>query len=202
MKRTGFAGLAAGTLFAALVSTAALAQGAPPDPPPPPADDGGPGHGMHHGGRGGPDGPRGPGMMMPGMEGHMLMRMADELDLSQAQRDKIRGLFEQAQPGFRKLHEQTASNVKLLMDTQPDDPKYQSVVQQAAKSSAELAQQMVVQSSQLRTQVWGVLTPDQRAKFQAKQKEMRARWEERRGDPRGGPGDRDGPPPPPPAPPR
>jgi Spy/CpxP family protein refolding chaperone len=138
-----------------------------------------------HGGGSGGKGMRmhgGPGMMMPGMETHMLMRMADELALSPEQRQTIRGFFSSAQPGFQKLHEQMRANTKLMLDTQPDDPKYQTVVQQVSQSSAELAQQMVLQSSQLRTQVYGVLTPEQKTKLKAKQSEMQARWEERRAE--------------------
>jgi Spy/CpxP family protein refolding chaperone len=143
-------------------------------------------HGGEHGPAGGPGGGKGmrmhggPGMMMPGMETHMLMRMADELALSPEQRQTIRGFFSSAQPGFQKLHEQMRANTKLMLDTQPDDPKYQAVVQQVSQSSAELAQQMVLQSSQLRTQVYGVLTPEQKTKLKTKQTEMQARWEERR----------------------
>jgi Spy/CpxP family protein refolding chaperone len=135
------------------------------------------------------DGPRdgkgmrmhdGPGMMMPGMESHMLIRMADELGLSTEQRQTIRGFFGAAQPGFRSLHEQMRANTRLMLNTQPDDPRYQSVVQQVSQASAELAQQMVLQSSQLRTQVYGVLTPEQKTKLKAKQAEMQSRWDERR----------------------
>jgi Spy/CpxP family protein refolding chaperone len=122
------------------------------------------------------------GMMMPGMDTHMLMRMADELGLSPEQRQTIRGFFESAQPGFRKLHDQMRSNTRLMLNTQPDDPRYQSVVQQVSQSSAELAQQMVLQSSQLRTQVYAVLTPEQKTKLKARQSEMQARWDERRAE--------------------
>lgn len=156
----------------------AWAQAAPEDAPPA-ATPGGE-HGRHGG-----KGMRmhgGPGMMMPGMDSHMLMRMADELGLTTEQRQTIRGFFDAAQPGFRSLHEQMRANTKLMLNTQPDDPKYQSVVQQVGQSSAELAQQMVLQSSQLRTQVYGVLTPEQKTKLKAKQSEMQARWEERRAE--------------------
>jgi Spy/CpxP family protein refolding chaperone len=112
----------------------------------------------------------------------MLLRMADELGLSTEQRQTIRGFFESAQPGFRSLHEQMRANTRLMLNTQPDDPKYQSVVQQVSQSSAELAQQMVLQSSQLRTQVYAVLTPEQKTKLKAKQSEMQARWDERRAE--------------------
>lgn len=157
----------------------ARAQAGPEDAPPP--------AGMHRGEHGKPGGKGmrmhgGPGMMMPGMESHMLMRMADELELTTEQRQTIRGFFETAQPGFRKLHEQMRANTNLMLGTQPDDPSYQTVVQQVSQSSAELAQQMVLQSSQLRTQVYAVLTPGQKTKLKAKQAEMQARWEGRRAE--------------------
>jgi Spy/CpxP family protein refolding chaperone len=181
---------------AALVMAAALAlplaipslagaQTSPESPRPPAGMHGGErSQGGDHGG--GPGGGKGMrmhgGMMMPGMETHMLMRMADELALSPEQRQTIRGFFSSAQPGFQALHEQMRANTKLMLDTQPDDPKYQTVVQQVSQSSAELAQQMVLQSSQLRTQVYGVLTPEQKARLKVKQSEMQARWEERRAE--------------------
>lgn len=197
MKQIRIAATLACTLGVALAGTSAHAQvaagqatsgqaaSAPATPAAP--DAGGMQPGGKHGAmqsRGGPrDGGRmhdGHGMMMPGMESHMLMRMADELGLSPEQRQTIRGFFESAQPGFRKLREQMRANTKLVMDTQPDDAKYQSVVQQVSRSSAELAEQMVLQSSQLRTQVYGVLTAEQKTKLKAKQAEMQARWAERR----------------------
>ena len=171
--------LAAALAVPALVVPAAAGARASAGDAPPPAG----AHAEH--GRHAGKGARmhgGPGMMMPGMESHMLMRMADELGLSPEQRQTIRGFFDSAQPGFRKLHEQMRANTKLILDTQPDDPKYQTVVQQVSQSSAELAQQMVLQSSQLRTQVYGVLTPEQRTKLKAKQAEMQARWGERRSE--------------------
>jgi Spy/CpxP family protein refolding chaperone len=174
IQRFGKTAALAGLLAVALASTTAHAELAAGDPPPPPGMDGGPGPRGH-------GGPGGPGMMM-GMEGHMLMRMADELGLSPEQRQTIRGFFESAAPGFRKLHEQMRANTKLLMDTQPDDAKYQSVIQQVSQSSADLAQQMVMQSGQLRTQIWSVLTADQKTKLKAKQAEWRAKAEARRAE--------------------
>jgi Spy/CpxP family protein refolding chaperone len=184
--RSSAALVVAAALALPLTFPAAAGAQASPEGARPPAGMHGGEHGQAAGpGPGGGKGMRmhgGPGMMMPGMETHMLMRMADELALSPEQRQTIRGFFSSAQPGFQKLHEQMRANTKLMLDTQPDDPKYQTVVQQVGQSSAELAQQMVLQSSQLRTQVYGVLTPEQKAKLKVKQSEMQARWEERRAE--------------------
>ena len=108
----------------------------------------------------------GPGMMMPGLMPHALLgRMADQLGLSPEQRQTIKGLFDQARPGFEQLHKQMRTNAELLAKTQPDDPAYQTVVANISQSAAELASQFVLQTSQLRSQVHGALTPAQRTKL-------------------------------------
>lgn len=130
------------------------------------------GHGMGHGG---------PGMMIPGMmHPRMLERMADELALTTEQRQTIRGFFDAAKPGMQDLTDQLRANAKQLMDVTPDDPRYSTVVQQASQDTGALTAQLIQQAAQVRTQVYGVLTPDQKQKLAAKQAEMRKRMEERR----------------------
>lgn len=131
-----------------------------------------------------------PGMMHPGM----FERMADELDLTTEQREKIRGYFEAARPGMQELAAKQRANAEQLMDAKPDDPKYASIVQKASQEAGALTTQMVQQGAQVRAQVYGVLTPEQRTKLAAKQAEMRQRMAERREDRRARRGGADGPP--------
>lgn len=131
-----------------------------------------------------------PGMMHPGM----FERMADELDLTTEQRDKIRGYFEAARPGMQELAAKQRANAEQLMDAKPDDPKYASIVQKASQEAGALTTQMVQQGAQVRAQVYGVLTPEQRTKLAAKQAEMRERMAERREDRRARRGGAGGPP--------
>lgn len=162
------------------------------------------------GGRGGHDMDAGepggmPGMGM-GMHPRMLDRMAEELSLSDEQRQKIRGLFEAARPAMEQRREKMRADAELLRNTDPGSKDYQAVVQKVSRSAGELAASGVADAAQLRAQVWAVLTPEQRTKARAMGDKMRDRMEERREmrnkmreDRRksrdGGP-----PPPPPPAP--
>lgn len=133
------------------------------------------GKGRHRMGHGGP------GMMIPGMmHPGMLERMADELALSPEQRQTIRGFFDAAKPGMRELTDKLRANAKRLMDVTPDDPKYSTVVQQASQEAGALTSQLIQQSSQVRAQVYGVLTAEQKKKLAAKQAEMQKRRDERR----------------------
>jgi Spy/CpxP family protein refolding chaperone len=121
------------------------------------------------------------GIMLPGtMPPALLGQLAEELGLTPEQRQTIRGLFNQAQPGFGQLRRQMQAGAELLVRTAPDDPAYQSVVANVSQSTAELASQFVLQAGQLRSQVHGVLTADQRAKLAVLEPGLYARWQERR----------------------
>lgn len=143
------------------------------------------------------DGPyfeRGPGHGDPGFMppdplglgiGHgALHRLADKLDLTQEQRDTIKGYFEAARPGMKSLREEARANAELLHNTKPDDPNYSNVVAQASQKAGALASRMVTDGSQLRAQIWQVLTPQQRTKMDELVTEFkthaRERWQNRK----------------------
>jgi Spy/CpxP family protein refolding chaperone len=142
-----------------------------------------------------------------GMNPRMLERMADELGLSDAQRQKIRGYLEAARPAMQQLRERGRKSAERLRSTRPGDKGYDAVVAETARDAGEIASQMVRDASKLRAQVWAEFTPEQRSKAEAMQArmrermdEMRKRRDERRDGGRGPGGMRgyDGPPPPPP----
>ena len=158
---TGLTGIAGTALLACAVWAAAQApaDGAAPAEPPAHA-----GHGAHGAGMG---------FMIPGlMSPHMLEHVADQLGLSPEQRRTIKGLMEQARPGFLQLHKQLQANAELIMNTRPDDANYTSVVAKVSQSSSELTSEFVLQASQLRSQVFGVLTAEQRTKLVQLQAKM------------------------------
>jgi Spy/CpxP family protein refolding chaperone len=119
-----------------------------------------------------------------------------ELDLTPEQKQTVKGIFESARPQLSTLHEQMREVRDSLMDTSPDDANYQTVVNTASQKSAELASQLILETSQIRTQVHAVLTDEQKARLpeiRAKMKEhmderhdrMRERMEARREDRKG-----------------
>jgi periplasmic protein CpxP/Spy len=121
-----------------------------------------------------------PGMGDYGLHPRMFERMAGELGLTDAQRQSIRGLFESARPAMQQRREQARANAELLRKTQPDAPEYQAVVARVSRAAGELAASGVSDAAQLRTQVWAVLTPEQRVKAQQLGEQRQLRRDERR----------------------
>jgi Spy/CpxP family protein refolding chaperone len=129
-------------------------------------------HGAGHG--------ESPGLMVPGLVPHALLgRMAGELGLTPEQRQTIQGMFDQARPGFEQLHRQVLAGSELLARTAPDDGAYQTVVASVSQQAADAAAEFVLQASQLRSQVNGVLTPAQRTRLGALEADLGARMLER-----------------------
>lgn len=138
-----------------------------------------------HRGPGGPGdgGPPPMGMMdgpgMPGLHPRMLERMAGELQLTDDQKQKIKGVFESARPEMDQVRELGRQNAEKLRATKPGDKNYDSVVAEVARSAGDLATRAVTNGAQLRAQVWAVLTPEQRTRLDALQAERRAKMKER-----------------------
>lgn len=157
--------LFAATAVAALLTATAFAGGGRHD-----------GGGMHD------RGPPMDGMGGMGMHPGMLDRMADELSLSDAQRQTIRGLFESARPAMQANRDEMRKNAELLRNTEPGDKDYQAVVERASRAAGELAARAVSDGAQLRARVWAVLTPEQRVKAREMGNKMRDRMAERRAE--------------------
>ncbi|HZF16608.1 MAG TPA: Spy/CpxP family protein refolding chaperone [Steroidobacteraceae bacterium] len=88
-----------------------------------------------------------------------------QLDLTDEQKKSVHGIFEDARPRMQKLHESLRSMVDTFQGTMPDDPQYAAAVARATKDSQALAASMVQEASSLRTQVYSVLTPEQKARL-------------------------------------
>jgi Spy/CpxP family protein refolding chaperone len=161
MTRKLFATLIAGVGAAALLTGAAIATQTDTPPPAPPEHQGP---------------PPGPGMMIPGMlPPEALPHIAKRLGLSDDQQTRIKEYMDQAKPGLKQLHDQIHTNMELLAKTRPDDPAYATVVNNVSQAMSEAAGQMVLQGSQLRSQMFGVLSGDQKTKLAAMQNQM-ADW--------------------------
>ena len=102
-----------------------------------------------------------------------IARMGDQLGLSADQRQSINGVFDAARPQMQAMRESMRTNVEKLRGTPPDDPNYATVVAQVSQSAAELASKMVTESSQVRSQVYGLLTKEQKAKLPQVEAQMR-----------------------------
>jgi len=126
-------------------------------------------HHMHdgHGGPGGPDGG--------------FHRVLDQLDLTADQKTQIHAIVEQAKPQLQAAHESGRANREQLEVTPPTDPAYAGMLASAKSNAAEQIQLM----SDLWTQVYAKLTPDQRARIpgivaaeRAERDARRASWKQ------------------------
>lgn len=168
----------------AIVSSAALASAiaavpafaAAGDPAAAPQSNQAPG--MHDGMRHGRDGMnRG---MNKGMMGPFLMAV-HKLDLTAQQHQSIRSLLDGAHQARKAQMQNMGENLVVLGN--PGDPGYPAAIQSAKDKAAN----MIQQRSDLDTQIYAVLTADQKAKLptvladmQSKLAQRKAQWQQHR----------------------
>ena len=122
-----------------------------------------------------------PTLLVPGvLPPPVLARLADRLGLTPGQRQAIRGYVTDAVPGLVQLRRQMRANLELLAKTRPDDPAFTSVVADVSRSDGELTAEFVLKSSQLRSQVFGSLTEEQRVRLADAEASLDASLAERR----------------------
>jgi Spy/CpxP family protein refolding chaperone len=88
-----------------------------------------------------------------------------KLGLTAEQKASIKSIVTAARPQMQTLHGQMQANHLKLIQTKPDDPNYANVVAAVAQSNATLASQRTTQAAELRSQMYAVLTPAQKAEL-------------------------------------
>ena len=146
-------------LAAIAVPGAALAQGF-----------GGP-HGM-----GGPDEVGGPGL--PFLE-HMLPRLAEELDLTDAQQSQIQAILDEETPAIESMREQLRNAHQAFRESHPPGEFDEAAVRAFAESQSPTHVELMVAGARTMSRVHNVLTPEQREQLQ----QMRDRRHHQRGGP-------------------
>lgn len=146
-------------------SLPALAQDAPPPPPHLQHCDGPGHHGWqrHH---------RKPPMM----------RALHKLNLSDAQKQQIRQAFKSSFADVRPQMQALMQQRRAFMQATPGTPEFNSAYTSYAQAAAGAAEARVQREASLRTQIYGVLSDDQRAQLAKTQQEMMQHREHRRGD--------------------
>lgn len=128
--------------------------------------DGRPGAGRHFGG---------PGFGMP--DAAMITgRMADYLELDDAQRDSVENIMSAAKPELQALRDKTRANHEALRTLAAGDPEVQNI----AISNGELATEGTLLFARIRGEIDAVLTDEQRAKFAEAQARRKERGKERK----------------------
>jgi len=176
-----------GILFSANLILAALlllatgtlrAQEAPTEPqtcPHAAADGACPHHGPHgkgmHGHHGGHDGPMG-----------MLGGMGDELALTETQKQDLAALMQIYGPRMKELASSGADSRRAIMGMAPDDPSYNIEAEKLSQQAGAAAAEMVTLLTELQTNAYALLTPEQQAKYLALRAEQMQRMEQRKAE--------------------
>lgn len=170
MTRTRLLTMATGTtlLVAILVLTAASMHAKQPGP-------GGPGGrgGFGRFGGPGPDGPGGPrgGAPMLGLP----RPLAAQLNLSDAQREQIRGIMQQHHDEAEQLGRRLGATEHALHQAVQAEAYDETAIRAAATEAAAARTDMAVFQGRVHAEVYQVLTPEQ----QAKARELRGQMEQR-----------------------
>lgn len=106
---------------------------------------------------------------------HSLAGLIQKLDLTEAQRESIRGILNASQSQRKALREQHHEAMKGSLTTLPDDPNYLALVEKRK----QLASEAIQQRSDLNTQIYAVLTPEQKAQVPQLIEDVKAQMKER-----------------------
>lgn len=174
MTRTRLLTMATGTsvLVATLALTAATMHAGQPGP-------GGPG-GRGGFGRFGGQGPQGPGGPMGGAPMLGLPRpLAAQLNLSDAQREQIRGIMQQHRNEAEQLGQRLGAAERALHQAVQAEAFDETAIRAAAADAATARTDMAVFQGRVHADVYQVLTPEQQAKARELKAQMEQRGQER-----------------------
>jgi periplasmic protein CpxP/Spy len=132
-----------------------------------------------HGGHRGPGRHGGPG----GGPGNVLGHISRVLDLTDAQKAQIRQIEESFRESTRGLHEQLGKAGGGPFDALKDGAFDEAAVRAAAQARANVHVELEVAHARMMSQVFAVLTAEQKAKLAALHKQMQERH--RQGPPPG-----------------
>jgi len=156
-----------------------FAQDGPPQDGPPP---GGPR--MHRMGPGGPGGPRGPGG--PGGPGGLMGGLLGELgpglralELTDAQREQIRGIATSHEAEFREIGERLRTAHQGVEALVTADAVDETAIRARSGEVAAVEADAAVMRARVHQEVFGVLTAEQQAKARDLRAQMAARMKER-----------------------
>jgi protein CpxP len=114
-------------------------------------------------GFGGPDEDRGPGL--PFLE-HMLPRLAEELDLTDAQQGQIQAILDEETPAIESMREQLRNAHQAFRESHPPGEFDEAAVRAFAESQSPTHVELMVAEARTKSRVHNVLTPEQRAQLQ------------------------------------
>lgn len=113
------------------------------------------------------------------MFGAMLGRMADVLDLTDAQQAQIKQIYINAKPTIKPLWQQEHQSHEAMMALITGGNFEAAKAQAIANQEAQIHAQLQVQHAQLAAQAYQVLTPEQKTKLAQVMAKHQQRMQER-----------------------
>lgn len=160
-KKIGLVAALVGAMLM-LAAVVGFAQGGPQEGPPP----GGP-----RGERGfGPRGPGGPGGPVPFLR---------DLNLTDAQKAQVKQIVDNFEASTKELHEKMRSLRGGELDVLKDGSFDEAAVRSAAQARASIEVELEVARARMMSQVYGVLTAEQKAKLAERRQQFEQRRKER-----------------------
>jgi len=154
----------------ALATCALPALGAPPASPSPPAGQECP---MQH--RPGMHGMQG---MEGGGPGGPFMRAIEDLKLTPEQREAMKAVGERFSARGTELRQRGEAIAEAMRVAEPGTPGYASATDKAGADAAGLAADTVRLAADLRSELWAILTPEQREQLRQRTAQQRKGWDE------------------------
>ena len=106
----------------------------------------------------------------PGMGGGFdggFMAALHELNLSDTQKQSIHSIMSAARTSLQSAHAAPSAAMQAFATALPDDPNYPQLVANAIQQSQQMAAQHIQHMSDIRTQVYAVLSADQKKQLPA-----------------------------------
>ncbi len=110
--------------------------------------------------------------------GWMLKHMAKELNLTEAQQTQIKGIMAGEKSKIRPLMQQLRQN-EQAENANINGSFNENQARAFAGKQAQIMSDLIVEKQRIRSQVYAVLTPEQRQKAQQLMQEREQRWQER-----------------------
>jgi Spy/CpxP family protein refolding chaperone len=114
-----------------------------------------------------------------GFGGHIMGRMAKQLNLTDDQKTQIKGIVAAEKPTVQPLFEQLKANRQALKAATANGQFDESQVRQLASQQAQTVASLIVEKERVKAKIYGVLTPEQRTKAEQMRTKFESRMKER-----------------------
>ena len=94
-----------------------------------------------------------------------LAHLTRTLDLSDAQQQQVKSLVEAQRPAFKSLIQQMASERQQMVAATQNGQFDAAKVQAIATQQGQIMANLIVARQELQSKIYGLLTPEQRTKF-------------------------------------